>query len=532
MAAGAPDSQPLAAGLSAQQLVTPMTPAVTPDAVNALVNAYHNGFVNTQDIIDRIGAVGQAKKKALLESLGEYVSPEAIQARKSQIQAAGAQANLQTAQAQGGQQLVQPLTESNLADIVQHNQTRLSGDAVKAYTSLHPPIYKIDANGNPTSEYDYTAMTREGSELLQAMALRDYSQQRLQGTWADYYDDKLKQTRKAFINASGENVTPGSDRWKYYNQLRDQAFERIWKKPDNSPHFDPSLGEGDSKAPDNIVQPITPTTTPTLTPEQRGQAVQQYAKYLQASGTIADPDKAMGFAARANDETLSGYAQQSGLITPIAPPDVHAVIPSPIPGSTSPDFTSFPAAASSSYQPDPAARKELEELPDVKAFYTSKPVYVGFVDAAKLAKARPTAVNDLGLAESFSKLFDPQSTLREFKFDALKESIPWPQKLKDAWPLIMKTHTFPADVRADIINSGRNVIDSREKALQSRFQAAEARNPGLLAADPEQQQIMKGIPFSARYGLDDSNNAATTAGPAVTLPSGRTVRWVPEAPVQ
>src|SRR5437899_10985210 len=79
-------------------IVQPPTvqPALTGDAVDRLANAVHNGFINTSDIIDRIGAVGQAKKQATLQSLSEYVSPEAIHSRMAALKSQGAMSELQT----------------------------------------------------------------------------------------------------------------------------------------------------------------------------------------------------------------------------------------------------------------------------------------------------------------------------------------------------------------------------------------------------------------------------------------------------
>lgn len=539
MAAGAPDSQPLSAGLSAQQLVTPMAPVVTPDAVSALVDAYHKGIITAGDINDRIGAVAQANKKAHLQQLGEFVSPEAIKSRMSQYGAQGAQADLATQQAQAASGLVQPQTESALADIVQHNADRVGAEAIKNYTALNPPIYKLDAAGNPTSQYDYEAMKREGIEVTRAMGMRDYAQQRLQGTWAEYYDEGLKQNRKAFVNASGENVTPGSERWQYYNKLRDQAFERLWKRPDTSPHVDPTATDnsGNSVTPQDAPPSgpmngsgslVAPTAAPSTLDTGANRAA--IVAGMKAQG-IAE-DQAVRFLSNATAGDIPGLLKQYGTPAPtLAPSDVTGVAastpsapptvnPAPIPSSTSSDFTSFPAGPPASFQADPAAKNALEELPDVKAYSTAKPLYLGFADAAKAANATPHPVNDLALAEAYTKLFDPTARITEFKYDELKKAIPWLDKFKDAPAIIAREHTFPAAVRQEIIRSGMQNIDLKEKALQPRLEWAQGRNPTIL--DNEQKQILAGVPFSQRYGAPQTASAGLQ-----TLPSGKRVRWVP-----
>ena len=94
-------------------LVTPVdTSATGSEAVSNLVDAYHKGFINQDDIMNRVGAVAQAKNKALMQELSEYVSPQAIQARQAQM-------NLQGQSAAAQAQLVQPLLEKQQADIQQ-----------------------------------------------------------------------------------------------------------------------------------------------------------------------------------------------------------------------------------------------------------------------------------------------------------------------------------------------------------------------------------------------------------------------------
>lgn len=510
MAAGAPDSQPLQAGLSAQQLVTPMQPVANTDAVSALVDAYHKGIITAGDINDRIGAVAQANKRAHLEQLSEFVSPEAINSRMAQIGAQGAQAQLQTAQSQAGLGLVAPLAGKEQQDIVQANEERLSKPAIDAYTQWNPPILKQDADGNPIpGQYDYPAMAQAGAHYLRAQNMLALAAQGLKGTPTQIHDPKTGQPRTVWLNANGEDVTPiaGNKAYEFYQGMRRDAFDLFHNPPSvqNS-----STGVNSSANPAAQEQPqVTP-----LPQGDQGATRASFMDKLIKEG--ADPGGAARMAANASPETLQSFIQQQ---TP--PPPTAPVIQ---PAAVVPDaYMPFQGLATGPVQTTPEAKKDMEELPDVKAFSTSKPVYIGFADAAKGALTKPTAVTDLGLAESYSKLFDPQNSLREFKFDALKDSIPWPQKLKDAWPLIMRTHSFPADVRKDIVDSGLKVIEAREKALQPRFAYAEAQHPGIL--DEEQKQILAGVPFRARIGLDVGTNPAPDLQ---TLPSGKRVRWIPQ----
>jgi hypothetical protein len=202
-------------------------------------------------------------------------------------------------------------------------------------------------------------------------------------------------------------------------------------------------------------------------------------------------------------------------------PDASAAPAPPQPNIEPPEPDTSPGILTKVKTPE--VKAALESLPDVKEFSTSKPVYVGFADAAKQATASPHPVSDLALAEAYTKLFDPTARITEFKYDELKKSIPWLEKFKDAPFIIAREHTFPPEVRKEIVRSGLNVIDQREKALVPRFAYAERQSPGVL--DSEQRQILNGVPFSKRSGFGDLS--ASPASGLTQLPSGRRVRFVP-----
>ena len=485
---GQSDVEPLSAGVTAQPIVSPLTPAVTPDAVTALVDAFRKGAIGAADIQDRIGAEAMANKRAHIEQLREYVSPEAIDSRMAQIQAQGAEAQLKTAQAGAGQQLVQPIAQSNLQDIIQKNETRYSAPAVQAYTQFNPPIYKVDADGNPTGEYDVQAMSREGARYVRAQSMLALAADGLKSTPVKMVNPKTGAPIDVWLNARGEDVTPvaGNKAYEFYSQMRRDAYDVFHEKPDSRPHFEPM--EGGPKGPK--VQPIQdePPSGPILTP----------------GGT---PEPAPG-------------------VTPAASQGAAAAEPAVVP--VSPNYMPYQGLQTGPAQTPAEATKAFEEKPDVKAFYTSLPVYTGFADASRQAVQQPSSVSDLALAESYSKLFDPQSTLREFKFEALQKAIPWLSKFKDAAAIIARDHMFPPAVRNAIARSGLDVINTREKALVPRLQ--EAQQEGAML-NQEQKQILSGAPFSQRYGLDSMLPASAAPGsPAagtsktVTLSNGKTVQ--------
>lgn len=75
------------------------TSIVEPRAVAALTDAFHQGVVSSDDIVSRIGQLGQSKKKAEIMRAQEAVSPEAQALRAQQVAAGTEQAALAEARA-------------------------------------------------------------------------------------------------------------------------------------------------------------------------------------------------------------------------------------------------------------------------------------------------------------------------------------------------------------------------------------------------------------------------------------------------
>ena len=115
------DGQPqeINAGIAAQPLVTSPDRSITDqDAVAKMADAFRQGFITTQDIMQNVGMTGP-RKKAELQQLSEYVNPEMIQARLNTAGAQGAQANLAKSQALAEMPLVGQAAELKSKQIEQ-----------------------------------------------------------------------------------------------------------------------------------------------------------------------------------------------------------------------------------------------------------------------------------------------------------------------------------------------------------------------------------------------------------------------------
>lgn len=145
-------------------LVQPIKPVVDTQAVEALSRAIRAGQVSTDDFIERYGELAQAKKIAGVQGLHEFISPDAIAARKAQVKTEGARAT-----AEGG--LVPDQAKLSALEL-KMKHAELLNPAVKAFTEYAPLFGQktpLNADGSPNVD----EMARLGS----AMKAKIYSQQ-------------------------------------------------------------------------------------------------------------------------------------------------------------------------------------------------------------------------------------------------------------------------------------------------------------------------------------------------------------------
>jgi hypothetical protein len=515
---GQPDVEPLSAGTTAQPLVSPMQPVVTQDAVQNLVDAFHKGVISSADITDRIGAVAQAKKKAQLEELSEYVSPEAIQSRMDQYRAQSAQSQLAGAQATAGQPLVGPKTKKELDDITYAQATRLTGPAVQAYLQYNPPIQKIDANGNPTSEYDYDAMGREGTRYVRMNNMLQYSALGLAGKPIETFDKDTGQKKTVWLNAFGEDVTPDPQNKKVqdYQKIRQDAFKLFFKEPDTSPHFDPTV-EGAGVAPAGAIQdnpPAPAILAPGLKPGEQP-AVAPAAPAAAPAQPVVIP---------ATTESPSG--------------ETAASVP---PSNASGGYQPYQGFAMS---PPPGVFQKDEIINNLKNDEVYKNWqatkgqvgnYLGAVNALNSLKPGDNHnVADVALAESLIKLADPQGTIREFKWDKFEHNQPLLDKLKTYQNWALGEGSFTDQTRKDLIALGRNYIKEREGTVKDAIQLAAKQtgtNKALSLGDILKQSdldllqgksLLDAAPQSAQ-ALQSFQNGTAKPSVGTAPPGSRTV---------
>src|ERR1044071_5658428 len=221
---GEGEIQPIKAGNSAQPLILTSKPGLTGDAVDRLVNAFRNGALNTQDVIDRIGETAQAQKKAKLQALQEYVSPGAIQSRMAAYQAAGAQSDLATAQANAAAGLVKPQTQLAGTKISKEQAELEYGPTGAQAFDQYARWFHEAVPTTSDGAVDFKEKVRRGNEMATQMGAAQYWLDLLTPVKQEKIEVAPGITELHEFNRLGIDVTapnpqfnvPGSDAYKSY----------------------------------------------------------------------------------------------------------------------------------------------------------------------------------------------------------------------------------------------------------------------------------------------------------------------------
>ena len=211
---GQSDLPMVSAGTTATPLVTPANPQISSDAVRNLSDAFRQGFITQDDIVSRIGDVAQSKNKALLQQLGEFVSPGAIEARKNELDLAG-----QTAAAQTG--LVGPAAEAKKWEMERTKWNTVFNGGVDAFQQYGPWFGHSDIPTKPDGTPDFAEMGKLGQGFKTPVFMAELAQQGLKpdpGRTIETEDPSGKKGKRIY-NAFGVEITPGSPGEAYYRSL-------------------------------------------------------------------------------------------------------------------------------------------------------------------------------------------------------------------------------------------------------------------------------------------------------------------------
>lgn len=169
------------------QMIGEVTPAATPSAVAQLADAFRQGFITTNDIMEHTGSnaltrglVEKKKMAAEQQLLGEQMDPLAIEARQEATRLTGEKAKGE-------------------------RETALTKDFVGAYLKYNLPLKKAD--GTP----DYSGMAEVGQKYADMERTLAYAKAGMTGTPVERLDPKTGQKYVVYKNAYNEDITEPSD---------------------------------------------------------------------------------------------------------------------------------------------------------------------------------------------------------------------------------------------------------------------------------------------------------------------------------
>lgn len=493
MAIGGPgDVEPgVSAGLAAQPLVAPLDSSVVgPQAVSQLVDAFRQGAITSQDIVDHIGSVAQAKKRALLEELGEYVRPEAIQSRMAQVGAQGAQANLATAQAQAGQELLpsQTLAAKNQTLLSQYNPA--DQEAINAFGAFNQTPRKSDGT------YDYDSIVSHGYDYKGAFNMLQVAQKGMQvGNIISGVDAKGQPT-KTILDGFGQPRTPESvaKYSKMYQQAFDEAYRIRQTKDEDGPVSSTTPTEANPRP---VIEPATSPAPAAATPAVAPAAAPTAAGAAPTVSPLNDVQQA----------TIPG-----GPIPGYTPKDIDDRL------MQSPGYKEWAATAS-----DVNTFRQLSTLPDEQA---------NSLFGTRAEADRALAISVLGMLMGGSSGGAPRQV--STVWDDMVEKQPLPAKVKESWRLLLGKEALTSDLRKDLVTVGNLAAREKESrgwgALQSAVVKAKqsGMGPSDILTDPNDLNLwMRGVPSAAQAAVREGDMQPgkpavnpTAKGQTVTFKTG------------
>lgn len=508
-------------------LVQPLQPAVNTPAVANLVEAFRNGFVTSQDIMDRIGKVGQAKQKAELTSFNEFTSPESTAARKATVQAAGARANLDTAQASAAGPLVQPQAALQAQEIARKQADMKWGGGVAAYQQYAPyfgqPGLIQGADGQP----DYDAMGQKGNDYMRTMAQQNFARMMLEPDPARKITgtNAQQQPFEKWFNKWGQDVTPSADNptFQHYNSIIQHTNQQIFGQPGSvqaAPTAPPMAAP---------AAPAAPLVQPKPIDEQRADLVNS-GRVPIAQAVNLTPEQITQMSAAPAAPAAAPLVQPAAAPAPVAKPNV-SVVGNPV-GSYSQESGMVTGPGKNVM----SAKEIADDLRKQKAYElwdSQKGFAETFKDTANRIQQIPVEEQrsgkvpmnalDLALAESIIKMYDPAGAIREFKWDKLADAQPVLEKLPNWKSSFLHTGTLTPEGRTRLIEMGYENVAGKEKAVQSHLQQAakRAEASGLSPSDvlnPEEIRVLEGGSFKGTAGGPTGNPPGVSGQKTGTVP--------------
>jgi hypothetical protein len=489
--------------LASSNLVAPAAPIVSPNAVQAMTDSMRSGAITAQDVIDRVGELGKTRRKAEIEfhkrNIADLQNPDLVAARHAVQLAQGQQAGLAGAQAQAAGPMVQPQAELAQTQLAKQTAEAKHGTpgSIDAFTQMFGAVPTLP-NGQP----DYETAAVKGAQARGGQMWYQFAAERQKPDPAMTQKIPTAGGGEEIIyrNAQGEVITPGSPKWKEYEDIKAKAFPLH------------SMAPGGSAT----VSPAAPSAPPEPTPEQRAQLVTQAG----VSPTDAS--------------TMSAADVQARL----APPK-PSVVPRPVTGSYNPETGGIVTQAGE-IPKSQEITEQFRKQKSYEAWNASKPFYGSMantmtqINAIPVADQRAGKVNlnaqDIELISNFVKLYDPNAVIREFKFDKIEHSQPIPDQVRNWMSTVIRSGQLTPEARQELFRTATEAFRAKQQSIIPDLQMAakraqDTRLPLEHIMTPEEQQLLSGnVAPSYAPGGGAAAGGAKLIGPVITRPNGQRIQ--------
>lgn len=510
---------------------------VEPRSTAMLTDAFRQGFITADDIMERVGERSRLKKKVDIEqskqALAELQDPELVQARRNQQLAAGAQAEGALANAP----LAQKAKEAELKAAIFDAQAKPGGfDAMQdALTKAGFPV-SVDVNTGLT-DTNKAEIQKRFAALTQYTIRKSDAESRVKGIETKFFPTEQSTPEGGKVKGQLEKLYHNGQEISS-DQLKTWVHEaETFRKLPFSSYY--------SLQPGQVA--TAPLPAPTVTPniEMRGPTV------APAPTPVAAPVVAP---APAGSRFAGTYATAAAPVpvpavapAPAAAP-APAVAPTPTPTPAQPAVPTGMSFVTGTEAP-PNVRPlqentmsgQLSDRPEIKNAAAARSAYAPVSpildsinpDGTYKPNIEDKRLNDFALIVSYAKIIDPNSVVREGEVDRLRDAQDFVAKYFHSFPeaanVLFKRQFFSPVGRRTIQGllevSRHGHQESQRKIVADFANQAQQNNLNVpLAVGPDRYADLvgagwkQGQPYTPKAGVVGPQ-AGATSGEVFTAPN-------------
>lgn len=468
---------------------------VEPRSTAMLTDAFRQGFITSDDILERIGERSRMKKKVDIEqskqTLAELQDPKLVQARRNQQLAAGAQAEGALANAP----LAQKAKEAELKAAIFDAQAKPGGfDAMQdALTKAGFPV-SVDVNTGLT-DTNKAEIQKRFAALTQYTIRKSDAESRVKGIETKFFPTEQSTPEGGKVKGQLEKLYHNGQEISS-DQLKTWVHEaETFRKLPFSSYY--------SLQPGQVA--TAPLPAPTVTPniEMRGPAV------APAPTPVAAP---VATAAPAGSRYAGTYATAAAPVvaptpapapTPVVTPvPTPAPAPAPAPVATPaqpavPTGMSFVTGTEAPPNVRPlqenTVQAQLGDRAEIKGAAAARAAYVPAEpiirsinpDGTYAPNIKDKRFNDFALIIAYAKVSDPGSVVREGETDRLRDAQDFIGRFGGGIPeignVLLKRQIFSPTGRStirDLLNASVSQLQENQHKIVADF-ANQAQQTGL-----------------------------------------------------